>query len=152
MDVPIAAPLVPNAGIGPSPRMRTMLRMTLSTVITMPSTIGVRASPAERSAPPSMKKISMPLLNTNSSEMSTEGQRLLDKYKNAVVRADVTLKQRSDEVMALQLGVELNDLVSVRAETRDFSPGIDDKFWVEGIEHQIDRNGRFETVLHLEEM
>ena len=36
-----------------------------STVIAMPSTIGVRASPAERSAPPSMKNISMPLLNMN---------------------------------------------------------------------------------------
>ena len=31
----------------------------------MPSTIGVRASPADRSAPLSMKKISMPLLNRN---------------------------------------------------------------------------------------
>jgi len=30
-----------------------------------PKTIGVRASPAERSAPPSMKKISIPLLNRN---------------------------------------------------------------------------------------
>ena len=36
-----------------------------STVITMPRIIGVRASPAERSAPPSMKKTSMPLLNRN---------------------------------------------------------------------------------------
>ena len=34
-------------------------------VIETPSTIGVRASPAERSAPPSMKKIIMPLLHTN---------------------------------------------------------------------------------------
>ena len=37
----------------------------LSTVIAMPSTIGVRASPAERSAPPSMKNTIMPLLNRN---------------------------------------------------------------------------------------
>ena len=34
-------------------------------VAVMPSFIGVRASPAERSAPESMKKIIMPMLNTN---------------------------------------------------------------------------------------
>ena len=63
--MPIAAPFVPNAGIGPNPRMRMMFRTMLSAVITTPSTIGVFASPAERSAPPSMKKTSMPLLATN---------------------------------------------------------------------------------------
>ncbi len=63
--MPIAAPIVPNAGIGPIPRMRITLSTMLSAVIAMPSTIGVRASPAERSAPPSMKKISMPVLNEN---------------------------------------------------------------------------------------
>jgi hypothetical protein len=52
--VPIAEPAVPKAGIGPSPRMSTMLSTMLRIVIAMPSTIGVRASPAERSAPPSM--------------------------------------------------------------------------------------------------
>ena len=45
--------------------MRTTLKTTLSAVSAIPSTIGVRASPAERSAPPSMKKTSMPLLNRN---------------------------------------------------------------------------------------
>ena len=63
--MPIAEPAVPNAGIGPSPRMRMTLRTRFSTVIAMPRTIGVRASPAERSAPLSMKNISMPLLNRN---------------------------------------------------------------------------------------
>ena len=63
--MPIAEPAVPNAGIGPSPRMRTTFSTRFSTVMTMPSTIGVRASPAERSAPPSMKKTSMPLLKRN---------------------------------------------------------------------------------------
>ena len=64
-EVPIAAPLVPYAGIGPSPRMRITLKVTLSTVVAMPSAIGVRASPAERRAPASIKKIIMPRLNTN---------------------------------------------------------------------------------------
>ena len=65
MHVPIAEPRVPNAGIGPSPRMSTMFSRRFNTVIAMPRTIGVRASPAERSAPPSMKKIIMPLEKPN---------------------------------------------------------------------------------------
>ena len=65
MHVPIAEPRVPNAGIGPSPRINTMFRTRFSTVIVRPSNIGVRASPAERSAPPSMKKTIMPLEKTN---------------------------------------------------------------------------------------
>src|SRR5688572_10022268 len=65
MHVPIAEPAVPNAGIGPSPRMSNTLRMRFSTVIVMPSSIGVRASPADRSAVLNMKKIIMPKLNTN---------------------------------------------------------------------------------------
>ena len=36
--VPIAAPAVPNAGIGPSPRIRMTLSTMFSTVIAMPST------------------------------------------------------------------------------------------------------------------
>ena len=65
MQVPIAAPLVPNDGIGPSPRISKMLNRRLSTVMLMPSVIGVRASPAERNAPLNMKKIIMPTLKTN---------------------------------------------------------------------------------------
>ena len=57
-DVPIAAPRTPNAGIGPQPGIRTTLKAMLRSVIAMPSRIGVRASPAARSAPPSMKNIS----------------------------------------------------------------------------------------------
>ena len=54
IDVPIAAPFVPYDGMGPRPRMSTTFRAMLSSVVATPSTIGVRASPAERSAPPSM--------------------------------------------------------------------------------------------------
>ena len=36
--VPIAAPAVPNAGIGPSPRIRITLKTMFSTVIATPST------------------------------------------------------------------------------------------------------------------
>ena len=63
--VPIAAPIVPNAGIGPSPRINTMFSRMFSTVIRMPSRIGVLASPAARNAPLNMKNMSMPMLNTN---------------------------------------------------------------------------------------
>ena len=65
ITVPIAAPLVPNAGIGPAPRISTTLSPMFSNVIVMPRRIGVFASPAERSAPPSMKNTSMPQLNMN---------------------------------------------------------------------------------------
>ena len=64
-QVPMAAPFVPNAGIGPSPRIRITLNTMFSTVRPIPNTIGVRASPADLRAPPSMKKISIPVLNTN---------------------------------------------------------------------------------------
>ena len=65
MQVPIAAPAVPNAGIGPSPRIKITLSPAFRTVIATPSTIGVRASPAARSAVPSMKNIIMPPLKRN---------------------------------------------------------------------------------------
>ena len=67
--VPIAAPSVPNAGIGPKPGIKIMLRMTFPTVIATPSRSGVRASPADRSAPLIMKKISIPILKTNITRM-----------------------------------------------------------------------------------
>ena len=51
--------------MGPSPSISTTFSTMFSTVMEMPITIGVRASPAERRAPPSMKKISIPLLNMN---------------------------------------------------------------------------------------
>ena len=52
--VPNAAPTVPKLGI------RITLKTTVSTVIVMPSRSGVRASPAARNAPLSMKNIIMP--------------------------------------------------------------------------------------------
>ena len=65
MHVPIAEPRVPNAGIGPSPRISTMFSTRFRAVMAMPSTIGVRASPAERSAPLNMKNTIMPLEKPN---------------------------------------------------------------------------------------
>ncbi len=65
ITVPMAAPAVPKAGIGPNPTMRVTFSTMLRTVITIPRRRGVRASPAERSAPPSMKNTSIPRLNTN---------------------------------------------------------------------------------------
>ena len=65
MTVPIAAPRVPNAGIGPAPLMNTTFKQKLRTVIAIPRRKGVRASPAARSAPPSMKNISRPMLPVN---------------------------------------------------------------------------------------
>ncbi len=65
MTVPMAAPCVPKAGIGPAPRMNTMFRHMLSTVMMAPRRSGVRASPADRSAPPTMKNIRSPMLNRN---------------------------------------------------------------------------------------
>ena len=69
MAVPMAAPAVPNAGIGPSPRIRITFSTMLSAVIASPRRSGVRASPAARRAPFIMKKISMPMLNTNTMRM-----------------------------------------------------------------------------------
>jgi hypothetical protein len=63
--VPTAAPAVPSAGIGPQPGIRTTFRPMFSAVIAMPRIMGVRASPADRSAPLSMKNTIMPLLKTN---------------------------------------------------------------------------------------
>src|SRR5437868_5979098 len=55
VHVPIAAPAVRKDGIGPSPRIRTTLNMTFITVSAKPRISGVRASPAERRAPETMK-------------------------------------------------------------------------------------------------
>ena len=63
--VPMAAPRVPNAGMGPSPRISTTLNTMFIAVMAMPRRIGVLASPAARSAPPNMKNSSMPMLKTN---------------------------------------------------------------------------------------
>ena len=46
------------------------LNAMLSTVSDMPSIIGVRASPADRRAPPSMKNTNIPLLNRNMMRMN----------------------------------------------------------------------------------
>ena len=63
--VPTAAPAVPMRGTGPSPRMQITLNTMLSTVSNTPSRNPVCASPAERKAPPTMKKSSIPMLKTN---------------------------------------------------------------------------------------
>ena len=75
--MPIAAPGVPNEGIGPSPRISTTLKHDVAAPsVATPRIIGVRASPAERSAPPSMKKTSMPLLNRNMMRRNGSASRL----------------------------------------------------------------------------
>ena len=61
----MAAPSVPNAGIGPNPRIRITFSAMLSSVIAIPRRMGVCASPAERSAPENMKKSSIPNEKTN---------------------------------------------------------------------------------------
>jgi len=63
--VPTAAPAVPMRGNGPSPVMKTTLHTMFKAVRSRPSTIGVRASPAARTAPLTMKNSSMPRLPTN---------------------------------------------------------------------------------------
>ena len=65
MTVPMAAPFVPNDGMGPRPRIRITFRVMFKTVRRTPRRRGVRASPADRKAPPVMKNIIMPKLNTN---------------------------------------------------------------------------------------
>jgi len=55
IDVPSAAPCAPNPGIGPAPRMRTMFSAMFRPTIHSPIRSGVRESPADLSAPASMK-------------------------------------------------------------------------------------------------
>ena len=62
---PMAEPMVPNAGMGPRPPISTTLNAMLSRVSAMPMRIGVRASPAARRAPPSMKNTRNPPLKMN---------------------------------------------------------------------------------------
>ena len=63
--VPTAAPAVPRRGRGPRPVMNATLQAMLRTVSSTPRRSGVRASPAARRAPLTMKKSSMPRLPTN---------------------------------------------------------------------------------------
>ena len=65
ITVPMAAPAVPKAGMGPRPRMRITLKTMFIPLMRIPRRRGVRASPAERNAPPVMKNISMPKEKTN---------------------------------------------------------------------------------------
>ena len=57
-------------GNGPAPAIRTMLNTMFSMVIATPSRSGVCTSPAARNAPLIMKKISIPMLNTNMMRMN----------------------------------------------------------------------------------
>src|SRR5439155_1436247 len=63
--VPTAAPAVPNRGRGPRPVMNATLHAMFRTVRRIPRRSGVRASPAARKAPLTMKKSSIPRLPTN---------------------------------------------------------------------------------------
>ncbi len=104
-------------------------------------------------------RVRMPLQDSNSVAMSQEAQRLLDKYKNRVIRTRLPLKfwagadlaGQEDEVRSYQNELDVNDLIRVRADIRADSPGFDKRFWVEGIEHTIGRGHVHETVVKLEE-
>ena len=72
--VPIVAPTVPNAGIGPSPRISTTFSRMFSTVMAIPSRNGVCASPAARNAALIMKKSS--ISDAEDEQDAGEGQRL----------------------------------------------------------------------------
>lgn len=97
-------------------------------------------------------QISMPLQGTASAQMATEAQRLLDKYRGRVIRLSLPLHQANDETQAFQYDVDLNELIQVRAKFENHSPGFDKKFWVEGIQHEIDGRGEtIKTILLLEE-
>ena len=63
--VPTAAPAVPSRGRGPRPVMNATLHAMFRTVRRIPRCSGVRASPAARNAPPTMKNSSIPMLPTN---------------------------------------------------------------------------------------
>src|SRR5438105_4747764 len=63
--VPTAAPAVPSRGRGPRPVMNAILHAMFRAVRRIPRCSGVRASPAARNAPPTMKKSSNPMLPTN---------------------------------------------------------------------------------------
>jgi len=97
--------------------------------------------------------VQMPWQGTNSGDCANEAQRLLDKYKNDVIRCRLPLHQRDDAVQAWQYDLEIGDQVIVRAKFEDHSPGIDKKMFVEGITHEIDgqAGGAIKTTLLLEE-
>jgi hypothetical protein len=96
--------------------------------------------------------VQMPLQGTATTDMSNEAQRLLDKYKNRVIRLALPLHQWNDEIEAWQLDLELNDPIVVSAKDEPHSPGFRKRFWVEGIEHQIDGpGGVIHTLLSVEQ-
>ena len=90
ITVPMAAPMVPKAGIGPRPAMNTTLRPIFRTVRRIPRRRGVWASPADRKAPPAMKKRSVP----------TEYRNMVRRYGNAsawTAGAALTRSRRAGE-------------------------------------------------------
>jgi hypothetical protein len=112
----------------------------------------IKTDPASGLLIPNVLPVMMPLQDTNSAAMDAEAVRLRDRYKNRVLAISLSLKQWTDDVLAFQIDAELNDLVLVRAESQAFSPGIDKKFWIEGITHNIVVGEAIETVLLLEEL
>lgn len=102
--------------------------------------------------------VPMPLQATQSSAMDTEAQRLLDKYKNKVVRGPLVLKGQEppaaddlELITAHQLDAEINDPIVLRAKFQDSSPGVDKTMFIEGISHVIARKKLPRTTFHLEE-
>jgi len=88
--------------------MSTTLKTMFSAVIAMPSIIGVRASPAERNAPPSMKKIIMPLLNVNmirrngSASALTIGAALTKSSRYGAATYPIGARTNSDSPIAVR--------------------------------------------------
>ncbi len=93
--------------------------------------------------------VRMPLQGTNTTEMTNEAQRLIDKYKNRVIRCRLPLDQADDVMHSWLLDLDLDDEIIVRAEEKGHSPGFDKRFFVEGIEHTIEES--IHTTLLLEE-
>lgn len=93
--------------------------------------------------------VRMPLQGTNTTEMTNEAQRLIDKYKNRVIRCRLPLDQADDVMHSWLLDLDLDDEIIVRAEEQAHSPGFDKRFFVEGIEHMIEES--IHTTLILEE-
>ncbi len=93
--------------------------------------------------------VRMPLQGNATTAMTNEAQRLIDKYKNRVIRCSLPLQQVDDVLHSWLLDIELDDQIIVRADNQAHSPGFDKKFFVEGIEHTIDAS--INTILLLEE-
>jgi hypothetical protein len=102
--------------------------------------------------------IRMPLQATQSSKMDSEATRLLSRYKVKVVRANIGMSQQQpsggdeDLLQAMQLDLELDDPITLRAKFESHSPNVDKTCWIEGVQHRIGKGKTLATVLIVEEI